>query len=67
MEYIQKMLTRWVCPCLAQDESVDSTSKVLVSIMVSVSLSNKVKSLKLEPYDISRADFQGTMERLIYI
>ena len=29
------------------DESVDSTSMVLVSIMMSVSLSNKGKSLKL--------------------
>ena len=28
---------------LVQDESVDSTSKVLVSVMMSVSLSNKVK------------------------
>ena len=49
------------------DESVDSTSKGLVSIMMSVSLSNKGKSLKLRYHDISRAYFQGTMERLIYI
>ena len=49
------------------NESVDSTSKVLGSIMMSVSLSNKVKSLKLKHYDICRAYFQGTMERLIYI
>ena len=49
------------------DESVDSTSKVLVSIMMSVSSSNKGKSLKLRHYDISRAHFQGTMERLINI
>ena len=49
------------------DESVDSTSMVLVSIMMSVSLSNKGKSLKLRHYDISRAYFQGTKERLIYI
>ena len=40
---------------------------VLVSIMMSVSLSNKGKSLKLKHYDISRGHFQGTMERLIYI
>ena len=40
------------------DESVDSTSKVLVSIRMSVSLSNKEKSLKLRHYDISRAYFQ---------
>ena len=38
------------------DESVDSTSKELVSVMVSASL-----SLKLKHYDISRAYFQGTM------
>ena len=41
--------------------------KVLVSIMMSVSLSNKGKSLKLRHYDISRAHFQGTGQRLIYI
>ena len=50
-----------------KDESADSTSKVLVSIMMSVSLSNKRKSLKLKYHDIGRAYFQGTMERLIYI
>ena len=33
--------------------------KVLVSIMMSVSLSNKGKPLKLRHYDISRAHFQG--------
>ena len=47
------------------DESVDSTSKVLVSTLMSVSLSNKENSLKLEHYDISRAYFQETMENLI--
>ena len=41
--------------------------KVLVSIMMSVSLSNKEKPLKLRHYDISRAYFQGTAQRLIYI
>ena len=41
--------------------------KVLVSIMMSVSLSNKGKPLKLRHYDISRAHFQGTALRLIYI
>ena len=44
------------------DESVDSTSKVLVSTMMSASLSFDMKD-----YDISRAYFQGTMEKLIYI
>ena len=34
--------------------------KVLVSIMMSVSLSNKRKPLNLKHYDISRAHFQGT-------
>ena len=48
------------------DESVDSTSKVLVSILMSVSFSNKESSLKLEHYDISREYFQGTMENLIH-
>ena len=41
--------------------------KVLVSIMMSVSLSNKGKPLKLRHNDISRAHFQGTAQRLIYI
>ena len=41
--------------------------KVLVSIMMSVSLSNKGKPLKLRHHDISRAHFQGTAQRLIYI
>ena len=41
--------------------------KVLVSIMTSVSLSNKGKPLKLRHYDISRAHFQGTAQRLVYI
>ena len=41
--------------------------KVLVSIMMSVSLSKKGKPLKLRHYDISRAHFQGTAQRLIYI
>ena len=41
--------------------------KVLVSIMMSVSLSNKGKPLKLRHYDVSRAHFQGTAQRLIYI
>ena len=39
--------------------------KVLVSIMMSVSWSNKGKPLKLRHYDISRAHFQGTAQRLI--
>ena len=41
--------------------------KVLVSIMMSVSLSNKGKPLKLRHNDISRAHFQGTAQRLTYI
>ena len=41
--------------------------KVLVSIMMSVSLSNKGKPVKLRYYDISRAHFEGTAQRLIYI
>ena len=49
------------------DESVDSTSNVLVSIMMSESFSNKGKSLELRHYDISRAYFQGTVQGLIYI
>ena len=40
---------------------------VLVSIMTSVSLSNKGKPLQLRHYDISRAHVQGTAQRLIYI
>ena len=41
--------------------------KVFVSIMMSVSVSNKGQPLKLRHYDISRAHFQGTAQRLIYI
>ena len=41
--------------------------KVLVSIMMSVSLSNRGKPLKLRHYDISRAHFQDTAQRLTYI
>ena len=41
--------------------------KVLVSIMISVSLSNKRKPLKLKHHDISRAHFERTAQRLIYI
>ena len=41
--------------------------KVLVSIVVVVSLSNKGEPSKLRHYDISRAHFQGTAQRLIYI
>ena len=41
--------------------------KMLVSIMMSVSMSNKGNPLKLRHYDISRAHFQGTAQRLIYI
>ena len=41
--------------------------KVLVSIMMSVSLSNKEKPLKLRHCDISRAHFQGTAQRLFHI
>ena len=41
--------------------------QVLVSIMMSVSSSNKAKPLKLRHCDINRAYFQGTAQRLIYI
>ena len=41
--------------------------KVLVSIMMSVSLSNKGKPLKLRHHNISRAHFQGTAQRLFCI
>ena len=42
-------------------------TKVLVSIMMSVSLSNKGKPLKLRHRDINKLHFQGTAQRLIYI
>ena len=41
--------------------------KVLVSVMMSVGLSNKGKPLKLRHDDISRAHFQGTAQKLIEI
>ena len=78
MENFQEILMRLFRLCLAQtnlrvlhrrvaqmsfrDESVDSTCKVHGSIMMSVSLSFQVKD-----YDISRAYFQGTKEKLVYI
>ena len=57
-----RVLHRRVAQTSFRDESVDSTSKVLGSIMMSVSLSFEVKD-----YDISRAYFQGTLEKLSYI
>ena len=66
-----------VCKIVQDEEarqySMSSTSfsyeavKVLVSIMMSVSWSNKGTPSKLRHYDISRAHFQGTAQRLIYI
>ena len=41
--------------------------KVLVSIMMSVGWSHKGKPLKLRHFNISRAHFQGTAQRLIYV
>ena len=41
--------------------------KALVSIMMSVGLSINGKPLKLRHYDISRAHFQGTAQRLIFV
>ena len=49
--------------CAREFEAV----KVLVSIMMSVGLSNKGKPMKLTHYDISRAHFHGTAQRIIYI
>ena len=47
--------------------ALPASVKVLVSIVVSVTLSKKGKPLKERHYDISRAHFQGTAQRLIYI
>ena len=58
--HIQKVFMRLFQSFI--NESVDSTSKMLVSVLMSASL-----SLKLKNHDISRAYFQGTMERLVYI
>ena len=56
-------LTQSTCAdVFSLDESVDSTSQVLVSVTMSASL-----SFEVEEYDISRAYFQGTLEKLIYI
>ena len=41
--------------------------KGLVSIMMSLGWSNKGKTVKLRHYDISRAHFQGTAQRLIHL
>ena len=48
-----------------QENSIEVVCKRM--IQMSVSLSNKGKPLKLRLYDISRAHFQGTAQRLIYI
>ena len=61
MEYIQKMfLDGSSVSCT--EESVDSTSKALVSVLMSASL-----PLKLKHHEISRAYSQGTMESAIYL
>ena len=41
--------------------------KALVSIMISVSWSNRGKQLNLRLYDVSRVHFQGTAQRLICV
>ena len=56
------------CMIVLQKTSlVDSTSKVRGSILMSVSLSNKGKSLKLKRCEISRTYFQEQEKKLIYI
>ena len=56
-----------IVPMHDTDESVDSTSKVLVSILMSVSFAKQREIMwELEHYDISRAYFQGTMDNLIH-
>ena len=52
----------WVDTCKSVGPTVKGNS-----IMMSVSLSNKGKPLKLRHCDISRAHFQRTAQRLIYI
>ena len=44
--------------CFAENQSPDSTSKVLGSILMSVSLSNKGKSSKMKHHDINRTYVQ---------
>ena len=53
---------------LAQDQSADSTSKVLDSIMVSVGEFVKKQSeiIEIETLRHQQSIHQGTMERLIY-
>ena len=41
--------------------------KALVSSMMSVGWSSRGKPLKLRQYGMSRAHFQGTAQRLIYV
>ena len=49
------------------DESVDSTNKVLVSIIdVGEFVKQREIIWELKHHDISRAYFQGTMENLIH-
>ena len=66
MEHIQKVFMR-LSQCeiqtkctvvLQKNQSLDSTSIVLGSILMSVSFSNKGKSSKLKHHDINRTYFQ---------
>ena len=52
IDYVHSESVHEVVPMQYTDESVDSTSKVLVSVMMSASVSFEVKH-----YDISRAYF----------
>ena len=65
MEHIPKVFVRLfqcdtneVHGCFAESQSVNATSKVLGSSLMSMSLSNKAQSLKLKYYDINGAHFK---------
>ena len=55
------------CFSVVLSNATTEAVKALVSIMMSVSWSNKGRPLKLRHHHISRAPFKGTVQRLIYI
>ena len=55
------------CFSVVLSNATTEAVKALVSIMISVSWSNKGRPLKLRHHHISRAPFKRTVQRLIYI
>ena len=67
IDWVHSESVQEIVPMQDTDESVDSTSKVLVLIMMSVSLSNKRKTIEVETPRHQQSTFPRTAQRLIYI